>query len=93
MTPNAGVDLARGIGRDGEEDVLFVSSCLETVWLSGPTCFSGTRTASPAPLLVGYTLIFYREDAGMVKDSLSVEIQLNIAAQTCGGLGSFFSPL
>lgn len=63
------------------------------VWLSGPMCFSDTWAASPAPLLVGYMLIFYHEDAGMVRDSLSIEVQLSIAAQTFGGLSSFFSCL
>jgi len=53
-------------------------------------CFHDTRAASLAPLLAGCILIFYREDAGVVRDSLFIESQLSIAAQTFRGLDFFF---
>lgn len=60
------------------------------VWLSGPRCFCDTRAAPPAPLLASYVLIFYWEDAGVVRDNLFMESQLSISAQTLGQLDSFF---
>lgn len=61
------------------------------VWLSGSMCFCDTRAAPPAPLLVGYTLVFYQGEGGVVRDILFTESQLSTAAQAFGGLSSFYS--
>lgn len=61
------------------------------VWLSGPTCFCDIWAASLALILAGYILIFYQEDAAVVRDSLFIESQLSIAPQAFRGLDFFIS--